>query len=218
MKNFAQFRPNTLLFYPRRNCLRLEFFDHFVFCIFSNFELKCLEFAPEIRSESHWFFEQIFSRMLVKNAFKVFRKMFWLQLFYKGKLLSFFLATLAEKILDFDKKILAVLSKYTSTFAQELFEDGVLWIFFVFYIFLIFELKCSDFAHRISTSLLTLLSNSLQGCFDDNLFQERDNLLFILGLSPNFFWVFGRVAKIAFSVARWKLHATKFFPERKYFL
>ena len=49
MKNFAQFRPNTFLVYPRRNCLRLEFFDHFVFCIFSNFELKCLDFAPEIK-------------------------------------------------------------------------------------------------------------------------------------------------------------------------
>ena len=49
MKNFAQFRQNTLLDYPRRNCLRLEFFDHFVFCIFSNFELKCLDFAPEIK-------------------------------------------------------------------------------------------------------------------------------------------------------------------------
>ena len=48
MKNFAQFRPITLLD-PRTNCLRLEFFDHFVFCIFSNFELKCLDFAPEIK-------------------------------------------------------------------------------------------------------------------------------------------------------------------------
>ena len=48
MKNFAQFRPYTLLD-PRTNCLGLEFFDLFVFCIFSNFELKCLDIVPEIK-------------------------------------------------------------------------------------------------------------------------------------------------------------------------
>ena len=68
---------------------------------------------------------------------------------------------------------------------------GFFEIYFVFYIISNFELNCSDFAHQISRSLSTLLSNSLQEIFDDNFLmtiflQEMINLFFVFGVWPKF--------------------------------
>ena len=108
---------------------------------------------------------------LIKRTLKVFRN-------------------LTQNLSHFWWIFLSVPSKYTSKCQRELSEDGVLWRFFGFYIFLNFELKCLDFAHEISTSLSKLLPNSLEEILDDNLFQERKNPSFIFGLWPKFLLTF----------------------------
>ena len=123
--------------------------------------------------------------MVVKTAFKKFGRILWWYLFLIKRTLSVF-RTLTQNLSHFWRVFLSVPSKYTSKCRRELSEDGVLWRFFGFYIFLNFELKCLDFAHEISTSLSKLLLNSLEEIVEDNFFQERNNLLFIFGLWPKF--------------------------------
>ena len=97
---------------------------------------------------------------------------------------------MTQNLPHFWRIFLSVPSKYTSKCQQELSEDGVLWRFFGFYMFLNFELKCLDFAHEISTSLSKLLSNSLEEIVDDIFFRKQNSLLFIFGLWPKFLLTF----------------------------
>ena len=80
-----------------------------------------------------------------------------------------------------------------------------------------FELSpnCFYFAHEISTSLLTLLSNSLQEIFDDKLFQARANLWFILGLSTKLFLKFWKGCQNCFFRCWMKTSCNENFPWEK---
>ena len=101
---------------------------------------------------------------------------------------------------------------------QKVFDDRYFKLSFVLYIFSNFQLKCLNIPQNVST-LPTKLVHRCWHCFL-TLFRKflvtiyfKKGLIFYLfsDFHQNFFWIFGRVAKIAFSVARWKLHATKIF-------
>ena len=77
------------------------------------------------------------------------------------------------------------------------------------------SLNCFYFAHEISTSLLTLLSNSLQEIFDDKLFQARANLWFILGLSTKLFLKFWKGCQNCFFRCWMKTSCNENFPWEK---
>ena len=77
------------------------------------------------------------------------------------------------------------------------------------------SLNCFYFAHEISTSLLTLLSNSLQEIFDDKLFQARANLWFILELSTKLFLNFWKGCQNCFFRCWMKTSCNENFPWEK---
>ena len=85
---FSQFRPNTLLRF-HRNCLLKRFFEiHFVSYVFSNFQLKYLDFTHQIRTSLSTLLsnslqeiinDYVFQERLIFFLFSDFdQKFFWL--------------------------------------------------------------------------------------------------------------------------------------------
>ena len=164
--------------------IAIYFFQRKCFWIFF-FGKGNLIIAFKLRSESHRNFDWIFCAWLSKLPSKSLEEFcddicFWSKELYQFFVLwhktyrtfdGFFFQLRPNTLLSVDGNCLRMV-----------FFD----VFIGFHIFLNFELKCLDFAHEISTSLSKLLPNSLEEILDDNLFQERNNPLFIFGLRPKF--------------------------------
>ena len=148
-------------------------------------------------------------------GWSVFSQMFWEKF---RATMSKLLSKYREDSLMSNENFVAVSSKFFSAVPQDVFDGRYFKLSFVLYIFSNFELKSLNFPQNVST-LPTKLVHRCWHCFL-TLFRKffvtiyfKKGLIFSLfsDVHQNFFWIFGRVAKMAFSVARWKLHATKIF-------
>ena len=108
---FSQFRPNTLLRF-QRNCFLKGFFEiHFVFYIFSNFQLKYLDFTHQIRTS--------LSTLLSNSLQEIFNYNF-----LQERLIFFFIFGLWPKVLlTFHDELYARLPKLLFALLDEDFSE-----------------------------------------------------------------------------------------------
>ena len=189
---------------PDENVLDLVSLEKF-FC-------KCLK-AP-IKNSSE--FRGNLLRLVVKTAFKEFGRNYWRKLFLINLTLKIF-HTLTQNLLDFWQEFsrcFVQINFYVS--AGSVSGWGSL-NSFAFNIFSNFELKWFYFTHEIRTSLSKRLSNFSDEVVDDNFFKKEIFFCLFSDFDQKFFWLCKRsfqqgwVAKSAFGVARWTLHAMKIF-------